>query len=117
MRKLALDRRGIPTGEEQAFGGFDAPLGALHLDDGLAVLQQPACLTLEAGGLRIAVELLAGYAYAQVFAPKDGGYVALEPMTAPTNALVSGDGLQVVEPGGTYRAAFRIRVIALPRFS
>ena len=65
---------------------------------------------LAGGGLRIAVELLAGYNYAQVFAPTDGEYVALEPMTAPTNALVSGSGLQIVEPGGTFRAVFRISV-------
>ena len=110
MRKLVLDRRGIPTGEEQAFGGLDAPLGALHLDDGYALLDQPVSLTLTGGGRRIAVELLAGYGYAQVFAPKDSDYVALEPMTAPTNALISGNGLHLVEPGGTFRAAFRICV-------
>ena len=110
MRKLVLDRRGIPTGEEQAFDGLDAPLGALHLDDGFALLDQPASFTLTGGGRRIAVELLAGYGYAQVFAPKDNDYVALEPMTAPTNALTSGNGLHLVEPGGTFRAAFRICV-------
>jgi hypothetical protein len=33
-------------------------------------------------------------------------------MTAPTNALASGRGLRVVEPGGRFRAAFRIRVDA-----
>jgi galactose mutarotase-like enzyme len=31
-------------------------------------------------------------------------------MTAPTNALNSGDGLKVVGPGESYRAAFRIRL-------
>jgi len=31
-------------------------------------------------------------------------------MTAPTNALRSGDGLRSVEPGGVFRAAFRISV-------
>ena len=35
-------------------------------------------------------------------------FIRFEPMTAPTNALDSGDGLIVVEPGGSYRAAFRI---------
>ena len=36
--------------------------------------------------------------------------VALEPMMTPSNALVSGRGLRVVEAGGTFRAAFRIGV-------
>jgi hypothetical protein len=30
------------------------------------------------------VDLLAGYRYALVFAPKDKDYIVLEPMTAPT---------------------------------
>ena len=108
MRKLVLDRRGIPTGQEEPFRGLDAPLGALHLDEGYALLDQPASLTLTGGGRRIAVELLAGYGYAQIFAPNDHDYVALEPMSAPTNALTSGNGLHLVPPGGTFRAVFRI---------
>jgi len=110
MQRLTLDRRGIPTGERAPFDGFDAPLDALHFDDGFALRGNSAVLTLAGGGRRISVELVEGYGYAQVFAPKDGDHVALEPMTAPTNALVSGDGLHVIEPGGTFRATYRIRV-------
>ncbi|HTN69657.1 MAG TPA: hypothetical protein VMO00_01050, partial [Methylomirabilota bacterium] len=55
-------------------------------------------------------ELLAGYPYAQVYAPRDSNYIALEPMTAPTSALTSGRGLSLVDPGGKFRAMFRIRV-------
>jgi len=69
---------------------------------------------VEGGGRRIIVEFLAGYRYAQIFAPKDKDYIALEPMTAPTSALEGGRGLRLVEPGGQFRAAFRIRVNALP---
>ena len=35
-------------------------------------------------------------------------FICFEPMTAPTNALNSGDGLTVIAPGESYRAAFRI---------
>jgi aldose 1-epimerase len=110
MRRLALDEQGIPTGEEGPFGGFDAALGEVGFDDGFALPEEGVSLSLAGAGRRITVELVAGYRYAQVFAPADQEYVALEPMTAPANALRSGRGLRLLEPGGTFRATFRIRV-------
>jgi aldose 1-epimerase len=109
MRKLVLDGRGIPTGAEP-FDGFDAQLGERSFDDGFALMKEQASFCIEGAGRRITVEFLAGYAYAQLFAPKDKDYIALEPMTAPTSALTSGRGLRLVEPGAQFRATFRIRV-------
>jgi aldose 1-epimerase len=40
MRKLVLDRRGIPTGEEEPFGGFNAELGESSFDDGFALMEE-----------------------------------------------------------------------------
>jgi aldose 1-epimerase len=110
MRRLVLDRSGIPTGEEQPFDGFDAPLGDRVFDDGFALLGERASFTLSGADERIRVELLGGYPYAQVFAPRDQDTVALEPMTAPANALASGHGLRLVPPGAAFHAAFRIGV-------
>jgi galactose mutarotase-like enzyme len=110
MQRLELDSRGIPTGEESSFGPFDAPLGDRSFDDGFAVATDGAALCLSGGGLRIGVELLSGYPNAQVYAPADAELVALEPMTAPTNALANGRGLRLVAPGKTLRAVFRVRV-------
>ena len=110
MRRLALDERGIPIGEESSLGGFDAALGEVGFDDGFALPEERVSMSLAGAGRRITVELLAGYRYVQVFAPADKDYVALEPMTASTNALRSGRGLRLVEPGGTFRATFRIRI-------
>jgi galactose mutarotase-like enzyme len=56
------------------------------------------------------LDLLEGYRYAQVFAPKNKDYIALEPMTAPASALTSGCGLHFAPPGERFRAAFRIHI-------
>jgi aldose 1-epimerase len=110
MQRLLLDPHGIPTGDEEPFGGFDAWLGERDLDDGFSLREERTSFSIAGGGRRIFVELLGGYRYAQVFAPKGKDFVALEPMTAPTSALTSGRGLRLLEPGGEFRAAFRVRV-------
>jgi aldose 1-epimerase len=51
-----------------------------------------------------------GYPFAQLYAPEDDDVVAFEPMTAPTNALVSGSDLTVIEAGDSYEAAFELTV-------
>jgi galactose mutarotase-like enzyme len=51
-----------------------------------------------------------GYPVAQVFAPPGRDLVCFEPMTAPVNALASGQGLRWVAPGAAFRAAFTIAV-------
>jgi len=112
MRELALDDRGIPTGRDKSFDRFDAPLGDLNLDAGFTVLDEHSAFSLSGDGRRITLEFLENFRYAQVFAPKDKDFVALEPMTAPTSALTSGQGLRLVEPGKEFRAAFCIRVQA-----
>ncbi len=103
-------RAAFPTGAEEPFAGLDAPLGARDFDDGFALLGERAVLSIAGGGRRISVELIEGFTHTQVYAPKDKDFIALEPMTAPTNALISGKGLRLVVPGGSFRAVFRIRV-------
>jgi aldose 1-epimerase len=110
MRRLLLDPQGIPNGSEQPFGGFDGPLGALQFDDGFALEDERASLGIVGGGRRITIELVEGYRNAQVFAPRDKDFVALEPMTAPTDALISGRDLRHVGTGQSFRAVFRVRV-------
>lgn len=114
MSRLALDPRGIPTGAEELFAGFGARLGDITFDHGFVLPDERQSFSLAGGGRRITVELLEGYRYAQVFAPAGKPYVALEPMTAPTNALASGNGLRLVEPNGRFHARFWIRVDEVP---
>ena len=40
MRKLVLDGRGIPTGDEEPFGGFNAELGESSFDEGFALMEE-----------------------------------------------------------------------------
>ena len=110
MSRLLLDGRNIPTGEETSVPVFDATLGDRAFDDGFALRDQHAFFSIAGNGRRITVEFVEGYPYAQVFAPPDKDYIAIEPMTAPTNALLSGRGLRLVEPGDLFRATFRVNV-------
>jgi aldose 1-epimerase len=96
MDALELDAQQLPTGGQHPFDGLQAPLGAMTFDD--------------AYGDGIAVSFDEGYPYGQVFAPSNQDVVALEPMTAPGNALVSGTGLTFAEPGAARRARFSLRV-------
>jgi galactose mutarotase-like enzyme len=112
MRKLVLDSRGIPIGDEQPFAGFNGQLGENSFDDGFTLTEERRSFSVAGATRKISVDLLEGYPYTQVFAPKDKDYIALEPMTAPASALTSGRGLRLVGPGERFRAVFRIRIDA-----
>ena len=110
MRRLELDPHGIPTGGDTAFEGFDGPLGDAAFDDGFARVAAGGAFALTGGGRRVTVELLSGYPFAQIFAPAGKDFVALEPMTAPTNALTTGRSLPIAAPGERVTAVFRVLV-------
>jgi len=110
MLELALDARGIPDGTETPTPALDGPLGNIGYDNGFALLQQQASFSISGAGYTIAIEFKSGFPYAQIFAPKDKEFIAIEPMTAATNALISGQGLQIIEAGEQFAASFRISV-------
>jgi len=110
MRKLVLDSRGIPADDEQPYQGFNGQLGESSFDEGFALIGERASFSVSGATQRVSVDFLEGYSYAQVFAPKDKDYIALEPMTAPANALASGRGLRLVPPGDRFCAVFRIGI-------
>ncbi len=110
MQKLTPDMRGIPTGERTGFAARDNALDDTIYDDGFALESKPARLALSGDGQKIAFEFGQGFRFAQVYAPKGQELVALEPMTAPTNALAGGQDLPLVKAGERFTAKFRITI-------
>jgi aldose 1-epimerase len=108
--RAVLDERGIPTGGSDPVDFEPGPLGEQTFDDLFTDIAPGAAFVLEGGGRRVEVRFEENYPVAQVFAPEGKDFVAFEPMTAPTNALVSGDGLRRVEPGSELSARFSIAV-------
>jgi aldose 1-epimerase len=110
LRHLALDERKIPNGVEELWTWNAGPLGDASFDDAFRILLPRPEFSIRAGGRRITFSFLEGYPFTQIYAPRDRDFIAIEPMTAPGNALISGHGLRSVAPGSTFRAAFRIGV-------
>jgi aldose 1-epimerase len=125
MRHLALDASQIPIGPDLASSDPLGPdpagrahassaerfdLGEREFDDGFDSVAEPARFAVTAGERRLELELTHDYPCAQVYAPLSGHFICFEPMTAPANALRSGDGLRLLEPGERYRAGFSLGV-------
>jgi aldose 1-epimerase len=113
--RLLLDDRMLPTGEREPVAIASGPLGARTFDDAYVAPSPSEPLVVTAGGRRLAVAFESGYPYAQVYAPADDDVIALEPMTAPTNALVdAGPDLPLVEPGESFTAIFSVTLTDSP---
>jgi aldose 1-epimerase len=109
-RRLRLDPRQLPTGEREAAEIRPGPLGERTFDDAFEAPPGGDPFALAGGGRRIELAFREGYPYAQIYAPAGDALIAIEPMTAPTDALVTGDELPFVSPGDTFRASFTIAV-------
>lgn len=122
---LDVDDRLNVVGESAVTGtGFDLGggrlVGELELDDGFAdlpVADGEVAHTLSApDGRSVVLWADASFGYVQLYtsrtlATKAHGDVALavEPMTAPANALNTGRGLRWLEPGASWSAVWGIR--------
>lgn len=118
-RQALVDERMIPTGELVAVapGSLDGPLEdrtfdtsypELHYGGGLA--GPPPAFALADDRRRLALTHVSGYPVAQVYAPEASQFICYEPMTAPVDALISGEGLRWVRPGERFEAIFTISV-------
>ncbi|HTD08558.1 MAG TPA: aldose 1-epimerase [Solirubrobacteraceae bacterium] len=120
MRALTLDAQQIPIAPAleppaqaplaQTLPTQRFELDGREFDDGFDSLDTQAHFNVTGADRRIEVTFLQGYPYAQVFAPASGQFVCFEPMTAPANALRSGQGLRLLAPGESFVAKFVVAV-------
>ncbi len=105
---LVLDDRGLPTGARSREAAERAPIGRRTFDD-LSDVRRSRVLALETDTASVTLRSDPGYPFAQVWVPPGRPFAALEPMVAPTNALVTG-GVPVVAPGDAFSATFTLRL-------
>jgi len=103
---LELDDHMLPTGGRAPRKRGAGRLADRAYDEALADVDGP--FVLEGAKRRITVTFLEGAPYAHFFAPAGEPLVSFEPMAAPGNALVTGDGLQ----RAPWRMRFSIQVTA-----
>jgi galactose mutarotase-like enzyme len=110
--RLVLDARGLPTGAREPAAIEPGPLGARTWDDAFRAPASGEAFVLAGADRRIELRMDSGYPFTQIFAPDGLDAVAIEPMTAPTNALLdAGPELTFVPPGETFSATFSISVL------
>ncbi|MGH2964111.1 MAG: aldose 1-epimerase [Solirubrobacterales bacterium] len=109
--RLLLDAELLPTSDREPVRIGGGRLESRTFDDAYVAPRGGSRFAVCGGARRIEVSFESGYPYAQVYAPADDDVIALEPMTAPTNALVTGGpDLPMVAPGDAYSATFSIVV-------
>jgi aldose 1-epimerase len=125
--RFLTDEHQIPVSEEPVAGSdLDLTLGRrvgdLDIDHGyggVRVTDGRSLQRLEApDGRRVELWADENFGYVQVFTPKNfkapegpRQAVAIEPMTAPANALNSGEGLRWLAPGETWTLSWGIRFV------
>jgi galactose mutarotase-like enzyme len=104
-----LDSRGIPNGAATREPSEDLPVGTRTFDDLYALGRDRRLAFSTDAGRSVGLHCGANYPYAQVWVPKGKPFAALEPMAAPTNALVSGD-TPMARRGEPFTARFALEL-------
>jgi aldose 1-epimerase len=109
--RLELGPDQLPTGRREPARIEPGPLGSRCFDDAFVAPAGGEPFALSGGGRRLELRMETGYRFAQIFTPDDCDAVAFEPMTAPTNALVTGGpDLPLIAPGESFAATFSVTV-------
>lgn len=127
-QRLVDDSRQIPIGRGPVAGtehDFRTPraIGDVKLDDAYSALERDedglARVELAApSGRRVELWLGEGYPYLMLFTgdsvpqpERRRRALGVEPMTCAPNALQTGDGLQILDPGETFSATWGVRLL------
>jgi aldose 1-epimerase len=108
--RLELDGRMLPTGRREPVGIVSGLLRGRSFDDAFIAPPPGEPFVLTGGGRCLTLRMDESYPFAQIYAPADLDAVAFEPMTAPTNALVSGEDLRMLPAGESFTAMFEIAI-------
>jgi aldose 1-epimerase len=112
-RQALTDERMLPTGEtaQIAPGELDGALGERTFDTSYPEVygEQPEFVIAD-DRRRLTLKHVSGYPVTQVYAPEASQFICYEPMTAPVDALISGEGLRWAKPGQDFEAIFSISV-------
>jgi aldose 1-epimerase len=106
---LALDELGLPTGASIRERAECEVIGRRTFDDLYALGRDRRLVFTADDGASVEVRGDAQYPYAQVWVPPGTPFAALEPMTAPTDALARGT-TPLVAPGDSFTARFTLTV-------
>lgn len=107
--ELTLDARGIPDGSSHAAAWVAGALADHTVDAEYSAWDGD--MVLRGGGLELRARFGGpDYPIGHAWAPAGEPFVAWEPMTAPTNALLTGDRLRHVLPGESFTATFSVHV-------
>ena len=106
-RHLALDARGIPTGAAALARREVGPIGRQTFDDLSALGRERRFAIENDAGRSVELRCGTGYSFAQVWVPPGRSFAALEPMVAPTNALVEHKA-PLVRRGEPFTASFTL---------
>jgi aldose 1-epimerase len=110
--RVVLDQRGLPTGAREPTAIEPGQLGDRAYDDAFLAPSPGTAFALTGPDRRLELRMDSGYRFTQIFAPAALDAVAIEPMTAPTDALLgSGPDLTFVPPGESFAASFSISVL------
>jgi aldose 1-epimerase len=111
-RRAILGRDGIPTGQTEPVAPheLDGPVAQRTFDDAFPELDPQPCFAIAASDRRIELRYGPGFPVAQLYVPPGKPFLAIEPMSAPVNALRSGEGLRWARAGRPFEAGFSIAV-------
>ena len=114
-QRQPLDARNIPVGAREPWPDNPIRMSGRWLDDAgydPASSQPHTARLVDADGAGVELTATANMPWTQIYTSPQR-HLAVEPMTAPPNALATGEDLTVLEPGGHLTVGWTVRAITL----